>query len=147
MSFKIYADIEHAVYKATADISKYSEETGQKIRAAVQTGCENIRDRAIRAAPKGESGKLVAGLTAKMAPRGAYGEIKSTSSHSHMVEFGTGMRIAMNKPQNHKKAMVINGDYVRGAIVTGKMEKRPFMRPAVEAEKPKIEEEIKKILE
>ena len=75
MSFKIYADIDHAVYKATADISKYSEETGQKIRAAVQTGCENIRDRAIRAAPKGESGKLVGGITAKMAPRGAYGEI------------------------------------------------------------------------
>lgn len=147
MSFKIYADIDHAVYKATADISKYSAETGQKIRAAVEHGCEAIKSDAIRAAPGGPTGNLKAGITMDMSPRGAYGVIKSTAQHSHLVEFGTGVRIAMNKPKNHKRAMVINGDYVRGMIVTGKMAARPFMRPAVEKEKPKIEEDIKKILE
>lgn len=147
MIFHIHSDIEHAVYTATADISKYSTETGQKIREAVQNGCENIRDRAIRLAPKGPTGNLKAGITMKMSPRGASGVIKSTAPHSHLVEFGTGVRITMNNPRNHKRAMVINGDYVRGMIFTGKMTSRPFMRPAVEAEKPKIEETIKKILE
>ena len=147
MSFKIYANIDQAVYKATADISNYSTEIREKIRAEVQTGCANIRDRAIRGAPKGETGNLAAGIKMEMSPRGASGVIKSTAPHSHLVEFGTGVRITMNRPTGHKRAMVINGNFVRGMIRTGKMPKRPFMRPAVEAEKPNIEEAIKKVLQ
>ena len=48
---------------------------------------------------------------------------------------------------SHKKALLINGSFVKGMIANGKMPAKPFMRPAVEAEKPKIEESIKKVLQ
>ena len=145
--FKIYANIDSAVYKATADITGYDQKTKEAIKSAISAGVDAIRDRAIRAAPAGATGNLKAGIKAEMSKYGASGVIKSTSPHSHIVEFGTGPRITMNRLNSHKKALVINGSFVKGMINNGKMPAKPFMRPAVEAEKPKIEESIKKVLQ
>ena len=145
--FNIYANIDSAVYKATADITGYDQKTKEAIRAAISAGVDAIRDRAIRAAPAGPTGNLKAGIKSEMSKSGSSGVIKSTSPHSHIVEFGTGPRITMNRLNSRKKALVINGSFVKGMIANGKMPAKPFMRPAVEAEKPNIEESIKKVLQ
>ena len=41
--------------------------------------------------------------------------------------------------------MLINGDFVRGHVVST-MSERPFMRPAAEAGKPKIEAAVKEAI-
>jgi len=143
-AFKINANIDQAVYKATADIALYNEKTQQAIKSAVTDGVNAIRDQAIRLAPAGLTGNLKSGIKSEMSQNVAYGVIKSTSQHSHLVEFGTGERITYSK---NKQALKINGSFVRGDIYNGKMPAKPFMRPAVESEKPKIEENIKKVLQ
>lgn len=143
--FKISANIDQAVYKATADIASYNEKTQQAIKSAVADSVTAIRDQAIRLAPAGLTGNLKSGIKAEMGRTGAYGVVKSTSQHSHLVEFGTGERITYNS--KNKQALKINGSFVRGDIYNGKMPAKPFMRPAVESEKPKIEENIKKVLQ
>ena len=143
-AFQINCNIEKAVYKATADISKYDKETKAKIINAVADGVKAVAETATRLAPAGTTGNLKAGIKQNMG-RGAYGEIKSTAQHSHLVEFGSAERIVYNR--KNKQAMVINGDFVKGDIYSGKMPAKPFMKPSVEAEKPKIEESIKKIIE
>ena len=143
-AFKINCNIEKAVYKATADINKYNKETREKIINAVTAGVKAVAETAIRLAPAGATGNLKAGIKHEM-KKGAYGEIKSTANHSHLVEFGSTERIVYNR--KNKQAMVINGEFVRGDIYNGKMPAKPFMKPAIESEKPKIEESIKKIIE
>jgi len=144
-AFRISANIEKAVYKAMADIEKYDKTSQQAIKSAVASGVTAIKEQAIRLAPAGPTGNLKAGIKSEMSSSSAYGVVKSTSSHSHIVEFGTGERITYNK--KGKQAMVINGSFVKGDIYNGKMPRKPFMRPAVETEKPKIEENIKKVLQ
>jgi HK97 gp10 family phage protein len=144
-TFKIHMDLDKAVYKATADIEQYDKNVQQAIKAAVADGVTAIKEQAMRMAPAGPTGNLKAGIKSEMGQSGAYGVIKSTAPHSRLVEFGTGERITYNKAG--KKAMVINGRFVRGDIYNGKMPAKPFMRPAAEAEKPKIEESIKKVLQ
>ena len=68
--------------------------------------------------------------------------VKSTAPISHVVEYGSGPRIASPL---RAKAMLINGDFVRGHVVST-MPERPFMRPAAEAGKPKIEEAVKEAI-
>ena len=143
-AFQIRADIEKAVYKATADIEKYNKETQQAIKSAVADGVTAIKVQAIRLAPAGLTGNLKTGIQSEMGQSGSYGVIKSTSPHSHIVEFGTAERITYTK---NKQALKINGSFVKGDIYNGKMPKKPFMRPAVEAERPKIEENIKRVLQ
>ena len=75
--------------------------------------------------------------------KGSYGEVKSTAPHSHIVEFGTGPRITAPR---RKKALLINGNFVRGDIYNGKMPEAPFMRPAIEQERPNIEAEVEEAI-
>lgn len=143
--FQIKANIEKAVYKAMADIEKYDKTSQQAIKSAVASSVTAIKEQAIRLAPAGSTGNLKAGIKSEMSFSSPYGVVKSTSPHSHVVEFGTAERITYNK--KGKQAMIINGNFVKGDIYNGKMPQKPFMRPAVESEKPKIEENIKKVLQ
>lgn len=153
MAFRIYSNISDATYKCTADIANYDTKTRQAIRSAVETGVNAIADKAIQLAPAGppKSAREItikAGIKREMSKYGASGTIKSTAPHSHLVEFGTGPRITYNNPKkSHKRAMIINGGFVRGMIANGRMPKRPFMRPAVESERPKIEEDVRRAIE
>ena len=113
-----------------------------KIKDAIHHGCEAVRDQAIRIAPAGPTGNLKMMIHAEMG-RGASGVVKSSAKESHLAEYGTGPRITYTHAH---KAMVINGDFVRGDIYNGKMPAKPFLRPAFEEEKPRIEESIEKIL-
>ena len=140
MSRYIRANIEEAIYKITADIKKYDEETQNRIKQAVRNGTKGVYENAVRAAPMKRTGNLKTGITMEMSDREATGVVKSTAPHSHLVEFGTKQRFVT--PTIHK-ALKIKSQFVRGVITSGKMPKKPFMRPAIEKERPKIETAIK----
>ena len=137
MAFTIKADLSSATYKATADINHYNETTQQRIRSAIADGVRATHAAAVTKAPYGATGNLKAGIETEL--HGSYGVVKSTAPHSHIVEFGTAERIVAPRT---KKAMTINGSFVRGDIYNGKMPAKPFMRPAIEQERPNIEAKI-----
>lgn len=137
--FKINIRLDDVVFRATADISKYDKETQDKIKAAIADGVKSVYEEAVNRAPK-RTGGLIEGI--KMDVKGAHGTVKSTAPISHVVEYGSGPRIASPL---RAKAMLINGDFVRGHVVST-MPERPFMRPAVEAGKPKIEAAVKEAI-
>ena len=133
--FKINVRLDDVVFRATADISKYDKETQDKIA----DGVKGVYEEAVNRAPK-RTGGLIEGI--KMDVKGAHGTVKSTAPISHVVEYGSGPRIASPL---RAKAMLINGDFVRGHVVST-MPERPFMRPAAEAGKPKIEAAVKEAI-
>lgn len=138
--FKINVRLDDVVFRATADISKYDKATQDKIKAAIADGIKTVYEEAVNRAPK-RTGALIEGI--KMETKGAHGVVKSTSPLSYIIEYGSGPRIASPL---HAKAMLINGDFVRGHVVSMAPE-RPFMRPAAEAGKPKIEAAVKEAIE
>lgn len=138
--FKLNIRLDDAVFRATADISKYDKETQDKIKAAIADGVKTVYEEAVSRAPK-RTGSLIKGI--KMETKGAHGVVKSTSPLSYITEYGSGPRVASPL---HARAMLINGDFVRGHVVST-MPERPFMRPAAEAGKPKIEAAVKEAID
>lgn len=138
--FKLNIRLDDAAFRATADIAKYDKATQDKIKAAIADGVKTVYEEAVNRAPK-RTGAFIKGI--KMEVKGAHGVVKSTSPLSYITEYGSGPRIASPL---HAKAMLINGDFVRGHVVSMAPE-RPFMRPAAEAGKPKIEAAVKEAIE
>ena len=143
----IHANIEEAVYKCTKDIEKYSREAQEGIKRAIENGVKSVHAAAITKAPGGRTGNLRAGIKMSITTTGtkAGGNVRSTAPHGHLVEFGTKPRLVQSRPG--KSAMVINGSIRRGPWMAGAMPKKPFMRPAIEQERPKIEEAIRRAVE
>ncbi len=143
----IHANIEEAVYKCTKDIEKYSREAQEGIKRAIENGVKSVHAAAVTKAPGGRTGNLRAGIKMSITTIGnkAGGNVRSTAPHGHLVEFGTKPRLVQNRPG--KRAMVIHGSIRRGPWMAGAMPKKPFMRPAIEQERPKIEEAIRRAVE
>lgn len=139
-AFRIHMRLDETTFKASADISKYDRETQQKIKTAIANGVKDTYKEAVNRAPK-KKGDFIRGI--KMEIEGAHGTVRSTSPLSHIMEYGSGPRIASPL---RAKSMRINGNFVRGHVVSMAPE-RPFMRPAAEATKPRIEEAVKEALE
>lgn len=137
--FRISMNLENTTFKATADINKYDQDTQKKIMQVIADGTKDVYETAKNKAPI-ITGELREGI--EMDVVGAHGTVCSTSHVSHLVEFGTGPRIASPL---RAKAMVINGNFVKGHVISV-MPKKPFMRPAAEAGKPKIDDAMKEAL-
>lgn len=141
----ISMDLASSVYKCTRDLQRYDESTRQRIRDAVANGTRAVYRTAVAKAPV-KTGALRQGIVMALGtdPRFASGVIKSTVFRGSFVEFGTKERTV--KPKR-KKAMKIGDVFVRGEIYNGKVIARPFMRPAIEQERPKIEEAIRRAVQ
>lgn len=145
----IKMNLDKATYQATADINKYDESTREGIKRVIADGVQSTYETAVRLAPYGTTGNLKTGI--KKEVRGSYGVVKSTSPHSHLVEFGTGPRIVGPVRRMALKLPRVDSTmgwpgYVRGDIYNGKMPKAPFMKPAAEENKPKIEAAMQEVL-
>lgn len=142
-------DLDKVAYQATADINRYNANTQRGIRRVIADGVQSTFETAVNRAPYGPTGNLKTGI--KKEVRGSHGVVKSTSPHSHLVEFGTGPRIvgpvkrAALKLPHFDLSMGWPG-YVKGDIYNGKMPKAPFMKPAAEENKPKIEAAMEEVL-
>lgn len=138
----VRANLSEAVIRATSDISRYDDRVQKKIRDAIRDGVDDTWREALNRAPMGKTGNLKQGIEKEH--HGTYGVVKSTAPHSHLVEFGTDIRIVAPK---YRKALKINGGFVRGDIYSGKMPKAPFMRPAIEQTRPEIEREVEEAID
>jgi len=143
--FTIHIDANRAVFSATKNLDKYSEETKKAIQDVVRKGTEETMKEAVHLAPYGKTGNLKAGI--KMDFNGgdrAQGIVRSTSKHSAFVELGTEDRIVA--PKRAKALKLQDGRFVKGDIYNGRMEKAPFLRPAAEKTAPKITAQIEEVL-
>lgn len=142
----VFANLSDSVFKATARIDKYDAATQERIKAAIKNGTNAVFAEAVRLAPMGKTGNLKAGI--KMELHNDYshasGIVKSIAPHSHLVEFGTRQRYVT---PIHRKALKINGHFVKGYINNGAMPKRPFMRPAIDKIRPSIEDGVRRAIE
>lgn len=142
-SIKIFANIKEEVFRAMVDVQKYDEQTQRAIRKATRDGVAAVYDAAIRAAPIRATGNLRRGIEQAFDEKTCAGQVRATAPHAHLVEFGTRERVTAPL---RKKALKINAGFVRGWTFTGKMPKKPFMRPAIEKERANIESSIERAM-
>lgn len=144
ITFKFSTD--KTVLKAIHDISSYGERAQRAIKQVIANGTRAIHAEAVKRAPLGRTGALKRGI--KYSINGAGGEVVSTAPHSRVVEFGTGPRIVYSDvKRGTKHAMKLpDGRFVKGDIYNGKMEKHPFMLPAMMAKRDEIEAEIERAI-
>lgn len=141
---RIYANIREEVFRVMVDVRKYDEKTQAAIRKATKEGIEAVHAAAVRAAPIRATGNLRKGIKQTFDEATCSGEVRAEAPHSHLVEFGTMERITA--PTKKKLALKINESFVRGWIFTGKMPKKPFMRPAIEKERARLEASIERAM-
>lgn len=141
-TIKITMQTSGAVKMAIQSIGTYSDAINAKVTRAIADGTKAIASEAIRRAPMGPTGNLKRGITCKIGYN--YGEVLSKAPHSHYVEFGTGERIVYpDRKKGPKHAMrMLDGRFVKGDIYNGKMPAHPFMRPALESQRSKIETNV-----
>ncbi|EHG22289.1 HK97 gp10 family phage protein [Selenomonas infelix ATCC 43532] len=140
-SIKIFANIREEAFRAMVDVQKYDEKTQKEIRQATRDGVAAVHAAAVRTAPIRATGNLRKGIEQEFDEKTCSGKVRATAPHSHLVEFGTRERVTA---PIRKKALKIGEGFVRGWTFTGKMPKKPFMRPAIEKERPNIEARIEK---
>lgn len=140
-SIKIFANIKEEAFRAMVDVQKYDEETQKKIRKATRDGIAAVHAAAVRAAPIRATGNLRRGIVQEFDEKTCSGKVRATAPHSHLVEFGTRERVTAPL---RKKALKIAEGFVRGFTFTGKMPKKPFLRPAMEKERTAIEANIER---
>ena len=142
--FTISMGLSQAVYDVTRDIEKYDKEKRDAIQGVIKRGTQATLEEAIRQAPHGTTGNLQTGIKSSF-QGGMYarGRVVSTAPHSHLVEFGTGPRITY--PKKAKALKFPDGGFAKGYVRNGKMQKKPFMKPAAEKTKPQIEAEMEEV--
>ena len=140
-SIKIFANIKEVAFRAMVDVQKYDEETQKKIRKATRDGVAAVHAAAVRVAPIRATGNLRRGIVQEFDEKTCSGKVRATAPHSHLVEFGTRERVTAPL---RKKALKIAEGFVRGFTFTGKMPKKPFLRPAMEKERTAIEANIER---
>ena len=143
-TIKITMQTSGEVKAAIQSIGTHSEIVNNNISRVIARATKAVASEAIRRAPAGPTGNLKRGITYTIKPN--YGEVLSKAPHSHYVEFGTGERVVYPDPKKGPKhAMRMpDGRFVKGDIYNGKMTAHPFMRPALESQRSKIETDIVK---
>ena len=138
---RIYANIREEVFRVMVDVRKYDEKTQAAIKKATKEGIQAVHAAAVRAVPIRATGNLRKGIKQKFDEATCSGEVRAEAPHSHLVEFGTRERVTAPL---RKKALKIAEGFVRGFTFTGKMPKKPFLRPAMEKERTAIEANIER---
>jgi len=122
-------------------LEKYKDKIRPEIQKALDKGAQIIADEAKRIAPLGPTGNLKKGIYAKEMPYKKYSPSvaivtvdRHIAPHSHLVEFGTGVRIGKKG-----KAGYIGKSF-------GIMPARPFLRPAFDSKKSEVERFVKNYL-
>jgi HK97 gp10 family phage protein len=135
-----------------ADLERKISELPQKLarnvmRGALRAGANTLRAEA-RAKVPVDSGALRQSIRVSARLRGTKATARVTAGgrarkgdafYAHMVEFGTQ---AHKISANMKRALVINGQLVRGEISHPGARPRPFMRPALDAKAQQAIEDV-----
>ena len=138
-AFAIKVNMGSIISQAVRDIDRFDAEKQKKIRKVIADGTKDVRDKAVELAPKGPSGRLRKGIKSSLINGEKEGIVTSTAPHSALVEFGSNVRVTLPR---RKKALKFAWKgrtvWARGALNTGKMPRKPFLKPAAEKVWPKI---------
>ena len=142
----IRANLEECTYKAISDISKYDDETKQRLQNVVRDKTDALADAAIKNVHV-LTGKLMAGIQREydLTPEHATGKVIAKAPHSHLIEFGHrgGLVIPVRK-----KALAPGGDgwFMSHAGIPAQPA-HPFMQPAVDQVQPEFDAALKEAID
>lgn len=128
--------------KCLSKLKIYDTQSRKRIERTISKAGRNIRDGAKSRVPV-RTGKLRDSIVANFSGAKMTSTVKAKASHAPFIEFGADP--AVIKPKN-KKVLKIGGLYVSRDAKIPARKAQPFLHPAFQAEKPRVEQEIKKIL-
>lgn len=137
--------LDEAIHK----LKLYDTKNSKAIAKAISKSGRNIRDDAKSHVPV-RTGNLRDSLAARFKSSDLQSVVKADykkAPHAHLIEYGVETSIV--KPKKQTALKFTDGGsikYARGQIRLPARKARPFMNPAFQSEKPKVENEIKKIL-
>lgn len=135
--------------EAIDKLKLYDAKNSKAIAKAISKSGRNIRDDAKSHVPV-RTGTLRDSLAARFKSSDLQSVVKADykkAPHAHLIEYGVEPSIV--KPKKQTALKFTDGTtikYARGPIRLPARKARPFMNPAFQSEKPKVENEIKKIL-
>lgn len=139
---KFYAKVtSNDLTKALGSISAWDGKTRNTLQNGTKAVARGAKQRAAQ-----RSGKLKKSIKTGFDRRKPEGMVRAKTPYAHIVEFGSKSYTVRAK---NKKALTIPGG---SALVLRKSAKiparkgRPFIKPAFEAEEPKIVSNIRKVL-
>ena len=128
---KLQVDGANALIKG---LKKMSSDAVRIAEEEIEAGVQDIRTDAVAAAPV-DTGRLRSSITAES--QGLEGEVSTNVEYAGYMEFGTGGEVDV-QPGWEDIAEQYRGSGERTVNITP----RPFMRPAMEKNAPKIVERI-----
>ena len=133
----ITSNISDETFHVTKQLDQYDEATRKRIIGAITESTHIVYDDVLANVPQA-TGHLITGIKMDVNVRQRYvsGVVKSNAPHGHLVEFGT-------EPRFWAKSIVTPKGPVYKAIYRGVMPKHPFMKPAIERERPRIETRLR----
>lgn len=135
--------------EAIRKLKLYDGKSSKAIGKVISKSGRNIRDDAKSHVPM-RTGTLRDSLAARFNGNRLQSVVKADykkAPHAHLIEYG--VEASVVKPENKKALKFAAGNdvkYARGPVKLPARKARPFMNPAFQSEKPKVENEIKKIL-
>lgn len=135
--------------EAVRKLKIYDSNSRLKIEGAIQKAGRSIRDDAKTKVPV-RTGTLRDSIGARFNGGKMQSVVKADynkAPHAHLIEYGVAQTAI--RPKNKKALKFTAGGsvrFVRKEVILPARKARPFMNPAFQAEKPKVEAEIKKIL-
>lgn len=131
--------------EAIKKLKLYDNKSSLAIARSIRKGGVNIQNNA-KSKARVKTGTLRDNIKAKMSTTKLQSAVRvdyRKAPHAHLIEYGVAESYV--KP-SRKKALKINGRFAKGAVKIPKRRARPFLRPAFDIEKPRVETEIKKVL-
>ena len=142
----VKANISEEVYKALVRIDRFNVATQESIRKAVREKTLEVYRLTIAHAPY-KKGKLKSSIQMEIGntKRGTQGIVKTDDPVAHLVENGTAHSVVIPVV---KKALHPGGSdhYFKRAVIPPRRA-HPFMRPAMDAVRPTIEQAVKEAIE
>jgi len=134
----ISANISEETFRVTRQLDQYDSATRQRIIDSITESTKAVYTDVQTNIPRGATGNLGRGVKMDVNVRQRYvsGVVSSKAPHGHLVEFGT-------EPRYWYKTIAHPKGPVAMVIYRGVMPKHPFMKPAIEKERPRIESRLR----
>lgn len=144
-AFKVYANISDAVYKSLAQISRYDEATQQRLKDSVREKTGQTYKLAVSNARK-RTGELAASIEMQVNTEGrkAVGKVIAKAPYAHLLEYPHKGAVIIPV---RKKALAPGADgWFMAKAVLPYQAAHPFMKPAIDAVRPGIEEAVREAI-
>ena len=141
-SFWIRTNRSTEITAAITDVERFNHSVQENIKSCIAESTQAVKEGARRRVHV-QSGKLKNSILARISPSGYAGFVSANTRYAHIVEFGAGP--AFIKPKK-AKALYFKGHFAKYSLVPER-KARPFLRPAADEEKVKLEHKMREAIE